>query len=265
MALPEYKYVTLDHGKTRYIEAGSGHPVIFIHGAPFQRSADDFLLNIDLLATRFRVLIPDCVGWMPSDTRDEEYSLAYITDFVREFQDALGITSSHIIGASMGGWIAALLAYESPDRVDKAIQTGHNGVGPLPNAGMLNWKPPSDDSIRQWYARITKGLDVDTDAMANERIQYAHDPEVTSRFAKVMKHMGDARTRERYEVLKRLPFVKVPTLYAWGRTDNSFKFAEEAKNRTKGSQLVVFECGHDVTVDLPQEFNKVALDFLASD
>ena len=66
------------------------------------RSADDWLLNIDALATRFRVLAPDCLGWSPSDYFDQEYSFACLTDFVREFQDALGLSSSHIIGASMG-------------------------------------------------------------------------------------------------------------------------------------------------------------------
>ena len=40
-----------------------------------------------------------------------------MTDFIREFQDALNIRSSHVIGATKGGWIAGLFAYESPNRV----------------------------------------------------------------------------------------------------------------------------------------------------
>ena len=57
------------------------------------------------------------------------------------------------------GWIAALLCYESPNRVDKCIQTGHNGVGARPNAGMVNWKPPTDEAIRAWIHKVAKGAD----------------------------------------------------------------------------------------------------------
>jgi pimeloyl-ACP methyl ester carboxylesterase len=258
-----YKYVTLTHGKTRYIDAGAGDPVIFIHGAPFMRSADDVLPILAPLASRFRVLSPDCPGWPPSDQLDEEYSFAYITDFVREFQNALGIGRSHIIGASMGGWIANLLCYESPHRVDKAIVTGHNGVGARPNRGMVDWQVPGDDAIRNWIVRITKGSDVDVEAMVRERVAAAHDPKVVEAFGKIMRHMGDSETRRRYDVNPRLPYIMTPTLYVWGRTDASFPVAEDAHRLTPGSRLEVLECGHDTSVDAAEEFCKLALDFLA--
>lgn len=258
----QYKDVTLSHGRTRYLEAGTGHPVILIHGAPFQRSADDWLPNIEALSSRFRVLAPDCLGWSPSDVFDQEYSFAYLTDFVREFEDALGIASSHMIGASMGGWIAALLSYESPDRVDRCIQTGHNGVGARPNPTMSNWKPPTDEAIRDWIHRVAKGADVDVEALAEERVRKAHEPERFEAFAQVMKHMGDGATRQRYDVLRRLPHIKVPTLFIWGKADPSFPLAEKARDATPGSQLVVLDCGHDVSIERPEEFNRAALEFL---
>ena len=259
----QYQQVTLSHGQTRYIEAGHGDPVILIHGAPFQRSADDWLPNLDALAARFRVLAPDCVGWSPSDTFDQEYSFAYLADFVREFQDALGITRSHIVGASMGGWIAALVCYESPHRVVKCIQTGHNGVGAHPNAGMVNWKPPADDAIRAWIHKVASGADVDVDAMAEGRVQKAHEPGRFEAFGKIMRHMGDGPTRIRYDVLRRLPHVTTPTLFVWGREDPSFHLAEQAHAATPGSRLVVLDCGHDVNLERPQEFNAAVLDFLS--
>ena len=130
MAAIQYKSVNLSHGNTRYIDMGSGEPVVLIHGFPFQRSADDWLPNVDALAENFHVLAPDCMGWAPSDFFDQEYSFAYLTDFVREFQDAMGLRSSHIIGASMGGWIAGLLAYESPERVEKVVRPGTTALAP---------------------------------------------------------------------------------------------------------------------------------------
>ena len=257
-----YQWVTLSHGRTRFLEAGTGEPVILIHGAPFQRSADDWLPNLDSLSSRYRVLAPDCLGWSPSDQFDQEYSFAYLTDFVREFQDALGVARSHVIGASMGGWIAALLCYESPHRVNRCIQTGHNGIGARPNLGMVNWKPPTDEAIRDWIHKVAKGANLDVAAMAEERVQLAHQPGRFEAFGKIMRHMGDGPTRERYDVLRRLPHVTIPTLFVWGKQDPSFPLAEKAQAATPGSKLLILDCGHDVNLEAPQEFNQAALDFL---
>jgi pimeloyl-ACP methyl ester carboxylesterase len=74
--------------------------------------------------------------------------------------------------------------------------------------------------------------------------------------------MGDAETRRRYDVNPRLPYITTPTLYIWGRQDASFPVAEQAHRLTPGSRLEVLDCGHDVNIDAPEEFNKLALEFL---
>src|SRR6266542_6716130 len=114
-----HKQVQLRHGKTRYIDAGTGHPLILLHLSSIEGGADDYLGSLDILSPHFRVLVPDLIGWPPSDTQDNIEAFPFIVAFLREFQDALGIKSSHICGVSMGGWIAGLLAYESPDRCDR--------------------------------------------------------------------------------------------------------------------------------------------------
>lgn len=258
----EYKYVQLSHGKTRYIEAGTGHPVILLHGSRFQSGAEDWLPNIDALADGHRVLAPDMLGWSLSDTLDEEYSFAYLVDFVREFQDALGIVHSDIVGASMGGWLAGLLAYESPERVDKLVQTGHNGIDPRPNPRMSNFSLPSDADLNGWVENVTKGSGVDGQSIAAERIEKAHQPGVEDAFAKVMRHMADGKTRARYDLVRRLPHVTAPTLYIWGSRDGTIGVSEKAHQLTQDSQLLVLECGHDVAIELPAEFNKAVADFL---
>ena len=259
----QYQHVDLSHGKTRYIEAGAGPPVILIHGFPFHHSADSWWPNIPALASQFRVLAPDCVGWSPSDFFDQAYSFAYITDFVREFQDALEIRSSHIVGTSMGGWIAGLLCYESPDRVDRCVQTGHNGIGARANPGMTNWTDESNDDIREWLDQCTKGAPVDAEGLIEERIVKAHEPGRKGAFAKLAHHMGDGETRRRYDLNRRLPRITVPTLFIWGRTDPSFNLAEQATALTPGSELVVLECGHNVPFEDAEGFNRATTAFLS--
>ncbi len=258
----QFQYVTLSHGKTRYIEAGAGHPVILLHSSGLQSGADDWLLNVPALAQRYRVLAPDMLGWGLGDHLDQEYSFAYLTDFIREFQDALGLRSSHIVGASMGGWLAGLLSYESPDRVDRVVVTGHNGVDPVPNEHMSNFRPPTDEAIREWVLKTAKGSGVDAEAVAGARIRKAHEPGVVDAFAKIMRHMGDMSTRRRYDMVRRFPHITSPTLYIWGSKDRSFPKAELAHKLTPNSQLLVLDCGHFVAMEVPEEFNRATIDFL---
>ncbi len=66
------KYVELSHGKTLYLEAGTGYPTILIHGVNFGGGADNWRLNIAPLAKKLRVLAIDCLGWGKGDRFDRE-------------------------------------------------------------------------------------------------------------------------------------------------------------------------------------------------
>ena len=150
MVAVKQKSVSLSHGTTHYVEAGTGYPVIMLHGSMIYQGGVDWLPCLDPIAAKFRVIAPDFLGWPAGDTRPNMDAFPSLVDFVREFQDALEITSSHLVGTSMGGWIAGLVAYESPDRVGKCVQTGHNGFNASPNAGMTNYdQPPSDQEARE--------------------------------------------------------------------------------------------------------------------
>src|SRR5436190_17943097 len=173
-----HKTVQLRHGKTRYIEAGTGHPLILLHLSSIESGADDCLATLDVLAPAFRVLAPDLLGFPPSDTLDGINAFPALVDFLREFQDALGIKSSHVVGASMGGWIAGLFAYESPDRCDGVVIGGHPFTG-APNRGMLSFTTDSvtpDARVRDWAEKRTLGYGVDTEALLQEKLEKIHEP-----------------------------------------------------------------------------------------
>ena len=95
--------IQLSHGKTIYLEAGQGEPVILLHGVGFYTAGDYWKKNMEELSKNFHVYAPDFVGWGNGDRLPVEYSFSYLADFIREFQDAVGIPSAHVIGHSMGG------------------------------------------------------------------------------------------------------------------------------------------------------------------
>ena len=90
------QWVTLSHGRTRYLSAGAGQPVLLLHGAGFISGAHSWLPVISGLAENFHVIAPDMLGWGPGDQLTTPYSFGYLVDFVREFQDALGLNPASV-------------------------------------------------------------------------------------------------------------------------------------------------------------------------
>ena len=259
------RYVELSHGKTRLLEAGTGDPVILLHGAGFTAGGESWLLNIEPLATRFRVLALDCLGWGLGDRLNIEYSFAYLVDHIREVQDALGIEKSHIVGHSMGGWLASLLAYESPNRVDKLVLVASGGTATRPLATMVHFKPPSREEIRTQFEGRYKGHPVDIDRLVEQNVRLTENAEFVEAFGKIMAHMTNPLTRTRYNTLRRLPHITAPTLIIWGRDDqvNALEMGEETHRLIPNSRLVVLDnCGHGVPTERPDEFNRLLLEFL---
>src|SRR5439155_12922218 len=180
--------VTVSHGKTRYLEAGSGAPVVLLHGAGMPGGADDMRPAMGPLSSQYRVLAPDFVGWPPGDTRPNLDAFPYLTDFVREFQDALAIDRSHIIGVTMGGWIAGLLGYESPHRIDKLVMTGNPGFHGAPNERLANVQRPTEEQIRIAINRVATDLsEAERETLIQEKLRKVNEPGYTEAHAQMMK------------------------------------------------------------------------------
>jgi pimeloyl-ACP methyl ester carboxylesterase len=260
------QWVELSHGRTRYFEAGSGDPMLLLHGAGFASGGDNWLLNIGPLAEHFRVLAPDCVGWGAGDQLTLGYSFAYLVDFVREFQDALNIARSHVVGHSMGGWIASLLAYESPNRIEKLVLVASGGLATRPLPTMVDWQPPTEAQFRASLANLERA-GVDVEPLVQKRLAWASEPDRVARFRDVMLHMTNSETRYRYNTARRLPLVQSSTLVLWGSEDkvNSIDLGETTHRLISGSRLVIFEgAGHGLPSEQPGRFNGTVLDFLQS-
>jgi pimeloyl-ACP methyl ester carboxylesterase len=258
----KHSYVTLSHGKTRYIDIGTGPPIILLHGSGIEQGADDWLHCLPVLSQEFRVLAPDLIGWPPSDSFPDIASFPYLVDFVREFQDALGIRRSHIVGASMGAWVAGLFAYESRERVDRVVVTGNPGFVGGANPHISEWHAPSDDVIRTWVLDVTRDTGVDGEALVEEKLRKVHEPGVLEAFARIMGHMGNPPNRSRYALMRRLPHITATTLFLFGKSDASVKYGEQARDATPDGHLLVLEAGHRLHIEIPEEFSRAVAAFL---
>ena len=112
-------------------EAGAGEPVVLLHGGgPGATGASNYSRNIDVLADRFRVIVPDLPGYgQSSKDIDLTRPVRRPRLRVRGLLDELGIEKAHLVGNSYGGAAALRLAFDRPDRVDRLILMGPGGIG----------------------------------------------------------------------------------------------------------------------------------------
>src|SRR3954462_15351307 len=106
--------ITVRGMRVRVLRGGSGPPLIFLHGASGHVGWLPFL---ERLSQRFDVIAPEHPGFGASDDPswlDQPADLAY---FYLDLIDALKLERVHLIGTSLGGWVAAELAVRNTSRL----------------------------------------------------------------------------------------------------------------------------------------------------
>jgi pimeloyl-ACP methyl ester carboxylesterase len=174
---------------------------------------------------------------------------------------------AHVVGHSMGGWVASLLAYESPERLERLVLIASGGLATRTLPTMVEWRPPTEKSIRQRLDRFPTGV-VDADAIVARALDLGRDPERVARFGRIMEHMTNPETRARYHMARRLPFVSAPTLVIWGRDDdvNPLELGTATHELIPNSQLRIIEgCGHAPHLQRPDEVGEIIVEFLSSE
>jgi pimeloyl-ACP methyl ester carboxylesterase len=255
----------LSHGTSTYVEMGDGPPLVLLHGVGFTQGAHDWLLNVEALAEHHRVLAPDFVGWGTGPRLSQEYSFSRLVDFVREFQDVLGIERAHVVGHSMGGWVASLLAYESPDRVDRLVLVGSGGVSSRPLPTMTEFTPPT---LEQARAALAERADVDRELL-DEWAEYGwrnvQQPEALESYRRILRHMTNPENRRLHNMLRRFPYVRAETLVVWGRSDevNPLEFGERTAADIPRARLVVLDGGHFLPSERPSDVSRVVIEHLS--
>jgi pimeloyl-ACP methyl ester carboxylesterase len=98
---------------------GSGPPLVLIMG--LRRNAEWWYRQIPELSKSFTVIAFDNRGAGRSDKPEMEYSIRLFANDTAELMNFLGTPSAHILGISMGGYIAQELAINHPDKVNGLI------------------------------------------------------------------------------------------------------------------------------------------------
>jgi len=98
---------------------GGGEPLVLIMG--LRRNVEWWYRQIPTLSKHFRVIAFDNRGAGRTDKPEMDYSIRLFAEDTAALMEALGIDHAHILGISMGGYIAQELAINHPDKVRSLV------------------------------------------------------------------------------------------------------------------------------------------------
>jgi pimeloyl-ACP methyl ester carboxylesterase len=115
--------------KIAFIRAGSGTPLLYLHGFADVHGASAGLMPFhERLAKSFDLIAPAHPGCADSDERDDLDSVQDVVEEYLDLVDALGLDGVNLVGSGVGGWIAAAMAVRAPARMKKLALIGPTGL-----------------------------------------------------------------------------------------------------------------------------------------
>jgi 4,5:9,10-diseco-3-hydroxy-5,9,17-trioxoandrosta-1(10),2-diene-4-oate hydrolase len=262
-------------------ETGSGPPVVMLHGGgPGASGVSNYSRNIDALAQRFRVIIPDMPGYGRSVKGvDQSDPFGYLANMIRGLLDELGIDAVHLVGNSYGGAAALRLALDAPDRVRKLVLMGPGGIGTtraVPTAGLkclLSYYSDGGPSREKLESFIRSYLVYDGASVPDDLIELRYaasiDPEVVAD-PPLRRPSGPTalRTLWRMDLTRdrRLKKLTTPTLVLWGRDDKVNRPAGGTMllNLMPNAELIMTShTGHWMQWERAELFNRLVSEFLS--
>jgi 2-hydroxy-6-oxonona-2,4-dienedioate hydrolase len=268
------RFVQTATHRIHYNEAGSGHPVIMLHGSgPGSTGWSNFRTNIATLAEDFHVYAVDMPGWGDSDTQTAETGYDHVAALIA-FMDALDIDKAALVGNSMGGITSISTAILHPERVSHLISMG----APVPGqntwaAGGLSeglkvlfrtYQDPTIENMRQ----VTEVMAFDASSTSGDlaalRLEAAlAHPEHLDSWNNAPG--GNPLSAEYFTYGPRLAEITAPTLAIHGRDDRVVSYEQSLRlvAAVGNSRLLLLNrCGHWAQIEHAVEFNRVVRDFI---
>jgi pimeloyl-ACP methyl ester carboxylesterase len=244
--------ITLPDGTFHYETAGSGDPLLMLHGG-LGTALLHFRREIPVFAEHYRVIAPDMRGYGQSSP-PREYPLDFYSQDAADMAallERLDVHPAHVIGWSDGAIVALVLAVARPDLVRSLVLSA--GEALLLEEERANWPPLTDTST--WSPR------------AVDRFIQAHGPlnwpgildRMLAGYTAVLDAGGEI-------VATRLGEIRCPVLILHGDQDDvvPVKHAHTLRAGIPHAEMHLFPgAGHVLHRERETEFRSLVLDFLA--
>ncbi|MDG0966782.1 MAG: alpha/beta hydrolase [Flavobacteriaceae bacterium] len=242
--------------KFKYLEVGSGKPIVILHG--LMGSLSNFQGVTDYFPKEgYKVIIPMLPIY---DLPLLKTNVKQFAQYVNSFIDHLELTDAILLGNSLGGHIGLLVSLLFPEKIKGLIITGSSG---LYENSMGESYPKRED--RGYMTRKCQEVFYDpkvaTDEIIDEVFETVNDRK------KLIKILAIAKSAIRHNMAKDLPKIQVPTAIIWGENDivTPPDVGHDFNRLLPNSNLYWIEnCGHAPMMEHPDLFNDLMVKWLAS-
>jgi pimeloyl-ACP methyl ester carboxylesterase len=269
------------HGhRAAYRVAGSGPPIVLIHG--MLNSSRHWEAVAARLARSHQVIAPDLIGHGGSATPRGDYSLGAHAASIRDLLATLGVERATIVGHSLGGGVAMQFFYQFPQRTERLVLVSSGGLGPevspllrgaaLPGSALLlrlATQPRLVDAIADAGTRLrTRGAANGVHLQAVARaLRPLQDSGARRAFLETLRAVID-RQGQRVSARERLYLLsEMPTMIVWGERDRTIPLAHglAAREVIPGCRFEVLpRAAHFPNLEDPAGLADVLADFVAT-
>jgi pimeloyl-ACP methyl ester carboxylesterase len=271
----ETGYADVRNGRLYFEVSGEGTPVLFIHGNfGDRRHWDD---QFPVFAEKHRAIRYDVRGFGKSTFPVEGLPYSHHEDAAALMRH-LGVGKAHVIGLSMGAGIAADFVLEHPELSRSLVS-----VGPW----LTGYDSPAVEKVFDAFKAVASAFRSNGPAAALEAFligmlgQSLLDSSVAAKLREFgmdytfwhlchpdpgARQVSAETTQTGMAAAERIAGMRVPALVMTADHDipACIEIAELMEQRISGARKVVMsDTGHTINMERPQEFNRIALNFLA--
>jgi pimeloyl-ACP methyl ester carboxylesterase len=240
--------ITIRDCRIRLMRGGAGAPLLFLHGGG---GAGIWLPCMAQLAKKFDVIAPEHPGFGDSDTPPWLDTIEDLANFYLDFLDQLDLRGVHLIGSSLGGWVAAELAVRNATRLASLTLIGAAGLHLTEVEQVDTFLSNDEQRIRDLF----HDQDLAEAVIAGSERPELEDAALKNRMM-TAKLSWQPRNHDPH-LRKWLHRIKVPTLLVWGDHDRLFpkEYALAYQRLIPGAKVVIIpDCGHLPHVEKGDEF-----------
>jgi len=247
-----------------YQEAGSGFPLILIHG--LNGDLTGWVLVMPEFSRHYRTIALDVRGHGGTGKPDEPYSIKGFSEDFHEFMKQLKISKAHILGLSMGGAIAQQFALDHPDMIQSLVLV----------STFSHIDAPAHQAFTRLRASLKEGGypaffdEVIKLAFTSQYIAANPGPiaELKAKRIAINSPAAIGRATEAclaFNLKDEIARISMPTLIVSGRNDifTPLHLAEQIHRSIRGSEWKILDgVGHNLYIEKSPQLVQVVLEFL---
>jgi pimeloyl-ACP methyl ester carboxylesterase len=252
---PQRSAISVDGCGLSFLRSGNGPAVVFLHGEDGVWTWDPWMAR---LAERYDVIVPDHPAFGFSDWPewlDDVHDVAY---FYLDVLEALGLRDVHLIGHSLGGWIACELAVRDRARLRSLTLVAPGGL-------RLAGVPKLDRFIIPPEAVVQAGFA--DPALARAELDLPRTPEELDRDLRNRFAVARLQWQPRHDLNlpKWMHRIALPTQIVWGDGDRIVPpaYADEFARLIPGARVATIpDCGHFPQIEQTDAFLRTVTTFI---